>query len=64
MPKRVTLTPDLAWAAATDAGNRAMRKRCSKAWSAEDYNAAVREYNRLFEHITWPETGPTIGSQE
>ena len=60
--RRVYLTPErltqleamsvrhretVARAAATDAGNRAMRAAGRKAWSEEDYNAAVTEFNRL-----------------
>lgn len=44
------LTRELAWAASTDAGNRAMRKAGRAAWSKDDYNAAVREFDRL-----WPQ---------
>lgn len=42
------LTPELAIAAATDAGNRAMRARGGKRWSKADYNAFAREYNRVY----------------
>ncbi len=45
----MTLTQDLAWAAATDAGNRSMRAAARSVWSEEDFNAAAREFNRL-----WP----------
>lgn len=45
----ITLTRDLAWAAATDAGNRRMRKAGRTAWSEEDYGVATREFDRL-----WP----------
>jgi hypothetical protein len=34
-------------AAGWDAGNRAMREAGRTAWSADDYNAAAREYERL-----------------
>jgi hypothetical protein len=46
---RIELTRKLAWAAATDAGNRRMREAGRTKWSQGDYNAAVREFNRL-----WP----------
>jgi hypothetical protein len=45
--KTITITPELARAAATDAGNRAMRAAGRNRWSAEDYAAAVREFERL-----------------
>ncbi len=48
MPKPI-LTHDLAWAAAQDAANRSMRAGNRTVWNVDDYNAAVREYNRL-----WP----------
>ena len=44
------LTRGLAYAAATDAGNRSMRKAGRSAWNEDDYNAAVTEFTRL-----WPE---------
>jgi hypothetical protein len=34
-------------AAGQDAGNRAMRTAGRSRWSRADYNAAVREFNRL-----------------
>lgn len=46
----VKITRAIAWAAATDAGNRSMRKSGRKAWSKEDYSVAVAEFERL-----WPE---------
>lgn len=45
----LALTRDIAWAAATDAGNRSMRKSGRTAWNWEDYNAACAEFNRI-----WP----------
>lgn len=42
-----TLTQDLARAAATDAGNRSMRKAGRTKWDADDFNAAAQEYDRL-----------------
>jgi len=41
------MTTALAWAAATDAGNRSMREAGRTAWSAEDYAAAAEELHRL-----------------
>ena len=38
---------ELARAAATDAGNRSMRKAGRKVWSQDDADAAADEYNRL-----------------
>lgn len=46
---RILLTVEVARAAATDAGNEAMRASGRKAWSADDYNAACAEFDRL-----WP----------
>ena len=43
------LTRELAWAASQDAANRAMRKGGRTAWSREDYNVAVAEFDQL-----WP----------
>jgi hypothetical protein len=42
-----TITPDLAWRAATDAGNRAMRAAGRTHWSHDDYQTAIREFERL-----------------
>ena len=47
---RMTLTREIAWAASLDEGNRSMREAGRTAWSQQDYNAAVREFDRL-----WPE---------
>lgn len=47
--RAIVLTREIAWAASTDAGNRAMRHGGRTAWSREDYNAAVAEFDRL-----WP----------
>ena len=47
MCARLTLTYDLAHAASRDAGNRAMRAGQRRAWSADDYNAACRAFDRL-----------------
>ena len=46
-----TLTFDLAHAAGMDAGNRSMRKAGRAHWSEDDYNAAVKETNRLLDII-------------
>lgn len=43
------LTRELAYAAARDAGNRAMRAAGRTIWDAEDYNHAAAEFDRL-----WP----------
>lgn len=47
---RLTLTPELARAAAQDAGNRHMREHGRTEWSLEDWNVAAAELSRL-----WPE---------
>lgn len=46
-----TLTRNIAWAVATDTGNRSMRSSGRRTWNEEDYNAAVVEFERL-----WPIT--------
>ena len=46
---RIKLTREIAWAASKDAANRAMRKGGRKAWSQEDFNVAIGEFDRL-----WP----------
>jgi hypothetical protein len=38
----------IAHAAAADAADRSMRAAGRKAWSEDDYNAAVAEFERLF----------------
>lgn len=43
------LTRELAWAASQDAANQTMRAGGRTAWSEEDYNVAVAEFDRL-----WP----------
>ena len=45
----LTMTYKLAFAAAQDAGNRAMRVGGRKVWSAGDYRKACEEFERL-----WP----------
>jgi hypothetical protein len=42
-----TLTREMVWSAATDAGNRHMRQAGRKRWSREDFEAATSEYERL-----------------
>lgn len=44
------MTYDIAMGAGQDAGNRSMRRAGRTAWSEDDYNVAVEEFNRL-----WPE---------
>lgn len=46
---RITLTRELAYAAATDAANRQMRKAGRMRWNKDDYNLAASEFERL-----WP----------
>ena len=47
----ITMTRDLAWAAATDAANRQARRTHwpDLAWTELDYNLAARTFERL-----WP----------
>jgi len=47
---KITITREIARAAAMDTGNRSMRQAGRTTWSREDYNAMVREFDRL-----WPE---------
>ena len=42
-----TMTRQIAFAAARDAGNRAMRQGGRKVWSAGDYRKACEELDRL-----------------
>lgn len=46
--KKPKMTRAIAHAAATDAGNRHMRKHGRKVWNADDYMMAVAEYDRLY----------------
>ena len=43
----MTLTKKMIYAAAKDAGDRAMRKGGRTVWATEDYNAACDEFERL-----------------
>ena len=43
----MTITHAIASAASKDAGNLSMQEAGRSSWSREDYNAAVREYDRL-----------------
>jgi hypothetical protein len=45
--KKIALTEPLARAAAKDAANRNMRKARRKVWNVDDWDVAVREFNRL-----------------
>jgi hypothetical protein len=45
---RITMTEELARAAATDAGNRSMRANSRTKWNQQDYNAAAIEFRRLW----------------
>ena len=42
-----TLTPQIIWAAATDAANNRARGDGRTAWSLDDYEYAIFTYNRL-----------------
>lgn len=50
----LTITRGIAWAAATDAGNRSMRTAGRNGWNRSDYNTAARTFNTL-----WPEPRDT-----
>jgi hypothetical protein len=45
--QRPALTPELAYAAGRDAGNRSMRRAGRTAWNEEDWGAAADVTNRL-----------------
>lgn len=53
----MTLSPAIAHAAGTDAGNAAMRKGGRTKWSDEDYETAVRTTNRLMLYIPFEQGG-------
>ena len=46
----MTMTYQIAMAAARDEGNRHMRKHGRTVWNEDDWNAMCAEFNRL-----WPE---------
>lgn len=48
---KLIITDSIARAAATDAGNRAMRAGGRSAWSKKDYAACILEFNRLSKHV-------------
>ncbi len=45
---RITITRELAHAAASDAGNRSKRKGRRSRWNEDDWNAACDEFERLW----------------
>ena len=47
---KITITREIARAAAMDTGDRSMRQAGRTVWGREDYNAMVMEFDRL-----WPE---------
>ncbi len=46
---RIKLTRSICYAAASDAGNASMRRGNRVKWNLTDYNAAIKEYNRLLD---------------
>ena len=46
---KITMTRELAQAASFDAANQQMRKADRKQWNRDDYDAAWKEFGRL-----WP----------
>ena len=46
------LTPEIVRAAAWDAGNRSMRRAGRTKWSAEDWDIACAEIDRLAPHLS------------
>lgn len=51
----LTMTRQLAWAIATDAGNASMRINKRAAWNEQDYNCAARRFDEL-----WPDEMPAL----
>lgn len=49
MSSRIVMSYELAMAAAKDVADRRMRAAGRAKWNRSDYNAMVREFNRL-----WP----------
>ena len=49
--RRILLTKELAFAAATDEANRQARKAGRKAWNSDDYNKAVETYAELIRQV-------------
>lgn len=47
---RIKMSREIAWGAATDAGNASMKRGGRAGWSEDDYQKAVDTFNRL-----WPE---------
>jgi hypothetical protein len=45
---KITLTRKLAWAIATDEGNRYMRKGGRRAWDESDYNAPAKYLDKIY----------------
>lgn len=54
----ITLTRELAWAAATDEANRYVRKKGKKKWDRKAYNVACKKFNEL-----WPISKDLEGGQ-
>jgi len=58
-----TLTPQIAYAAGQDAGNRSMRKAGRTKWNRTDYNAAAHETNRLMAALFTSAGHPDIAAK-
>jgi len=56
---KIRMTYDLAMAAARDAGDRHMCEADRTKWNQADYNAMVREFNRL-----WPSGTNTVVEEQ
>jgi hypothetical protein len=54
------MTYKVAFAAAGDCGNRAMRAGGRKVWSVGDYRKACEEFERLWPAKTNPQTEPEV----
>jgi hypothetical protein len=58
MTKPLEMTPEIAKAAALDAGDRNRRKReLHGAWTREDWDVACDEYDRLMRLVRFPSHG-------
>ena len=54
----MTITYVIAFAAATDAGNRSMRAASRTSWNADDYQAACDCFERLYGELAyWSRVG-------
>lgn len=55
---KFNLDREIAWAVATDAGNRNMRRAGRSVWNREDYEVAARRFVELWPEPRDPEPSP------